>query len=343
MRKLIAILLTIFLVFPLLLSAQATVSVTSWALDRQFYIDAVDQPQIYTTLSSSLMINKLLNEQLGLPPEANTSELESVLKGALTADYMHDEVSGLINELFDYLQGKTDTFAPALDVVPLKTTLQDSQQDAFLIALVAALPPCAPDETPGFGDEGQTACKPAGVSDDLLSEQILKPALPALLATIPDEISLEGEFQNLQENANWLTFIPGMAFPASVILSVLVLVFIAVCAWYVTALISDASWRVRLQWLGWTLLVPAVLIFLLGFATQSGIPAYWVSFGLDSANLSGTPFGPELNETLRIISASALPRVASAFQMVGGISGALSIALIFWGIATPRVKREELE
>jgi hypothetical protein len=343
MRKFIAIFLVIFLVFPLLLSAQAAISVTSWALDRQFYIDTLDQPQIYSTLTTSPMIDKLLHVRLGLPPEADTSELESILKGILTTDYMRGQVSEFINALFDYLQGKTDTFAPTLDAVPLKTALEGSQQDAFLNALVAALPPCGPNQIPGFGGEGQTACKPAGIPDDLLVEQVLKPALPSILSAVPDEIPLEGEFQNWQESARWRTFLPGMAVPASVILSLLVLVFIAACAWYVAALISDTSWRVRLQWLGWTLLVPAALIFLLGFTAQSGIPAYWIRFGLDSADLSNTPFGPELNETLRIISVSAIPRIASAFQMVGGISGALSIALIFWGIATPRKRRKELE
>ena len=343
MRKFVAILLAIFLVFPLLLSAQAAVSVTSWALDRQFYIDALDQPQVYVAFTSGPMINKLLHDQIGLPPEADTTELESVLKGTLTPDYMRTEVSKLINTLFDYLQGKTDTFAPVLDAVPLKTSLGGSQQDAFLYALAAALPACGPGQTPGFGGESQTACKPADVSDDLLVEQVLKLALPSILSTVPDVIPLEGEFQNWQEAARWRTFVPGMAVPASVILSVLMLVSIAAFTWYLAALISDASWRVRLGWLGWMLLVPSVLIFLLGFATQSGISAYWISFGLESANLSNTPLGPELNEILRIISISALPRAANAFQMVGGISGALSIALIFWGIVTPRMNRKEFK
>jgi hypothetical protein len=343
MRKFIAILLTIFLVFPLLLSAQATASVTSWALDRQFYIDALDQPQVYTAFTSGPMIDTLLHERLGLPLEADTSKLESVLKSVLTPDYMRDRLSGVINALFDYLQGKTDTFAPTLDVVPLKTALDGEHQDAFLNALVAALPTCAPGQTPGFGSKEQTACKPVGVPDDLLVEQILKPALPGILSAVPDEIPLEGEFQDWQEAARWRTFLPGMAVPASIILGLLILVSIAACTWYLVALISDSSWRVRLGWLGWTLLVPAVLIFMLGFASQSGITAYWVSYGLEAASLSRTPFGPELDETLRFVSLSALPRVANTFQMVGGISGALAITLIFWGIVTPRVKHKELE
>jgi len=343
MRKLIVIILAITLVFPLLLSAQAVVSVSSWALDRQFYIDALDQPKIFSTLTSSPMIDKFLHERLELPPEADTSKLVSVLKGILTTNYIRGEVSVFINTLFDYLQGKTDTFAPTLNLVPLKTALEGSQQDTFLNALVIALPSCAPGQTPGFGGEEQTACKPIGVSDELLVDQVLKPALPNILSTIPDEFPLESKLEFLQEPARWRSFLPGMAVPASIILGIVVLIFIAIFAWYVTAIISDASWHVRLKWLGWMLLVPAVLIFTLSLATQSGIPTYWISFGLDNASLSNTPFGPDLNESLRIITVSSLPRVASAFQMVGGISGAVAIALIFWGIATPRKKREETE
>ena len=342
MRKFIAVFFSIILVFPLLLSTQVAVSVTTWALDRHFYIDALDQPQVYEAITSGPLIDKLLHDRFGLPPESDTSELKSVLKGILTHDYMREQVGGIINTLFDYLQGKTDTFAPVLDIVPLKNALEGSQQDAFLNALVAAMPTCAPGQVPGIGSEGQLPCKPGGVSDDFLTEQILKPALPGIISAVPDEIPLEGEFLNWQEEARWRTFLPGMAVPASIILSMLVLVFIAAGVWYLTALISDSSWRVRLQWLGWSLLIPAALIFLLGFAVQSGMPVYWIQFGLERTDLIGTAFSQVLDEAPHIISVAALPRIANAFQMVGGICGGVSLALIFWGIATPREKLKEV-
>jgi len=343
MRKLIAIILAIILVFPLLLSAQVTVSAASWALDRQFYIDTLDEPKIYSTLTSGHLIDKLLHEQLGLPLEVDTTELESILQDLLTTEYLSSQVDRFVNDYFDYLQGESEAFAPTLDLIPIKTALDSSEQDAFLDALVAALPTCTPDQKPSFEVGNLILCKPDGVLFNLLADTLLKPMMPMIMGAIPDEIPLEDEFQDWQVSDRLDTFTPGMAFPANIILGIVVLVFIAIFAWYVTALISDASWHVRLKWLGWMLLVPAVLIFMLSLATQSGIPTYWIRFGLDRANLSGTPFGPELNVALNTISASALPRVASAFQMVGGICGALAIALIFWGIATPRKKREETE
>lgn len=342
MRKFIAILLVIFLVFPLLLSAQAAVSVSSWALDRQFYIDVLGQEQVYSTLTTGPTIEKMINDQLNLPAEMDTRELESIIKEILTPQYMRDQVSAFFNELFDYLQGKTDTFAPTIDIVPLKTALETDQQDVFLTALVAVLPICEPGQTPGFGGEGQTACKFAGISDEQLLDKVLKPALPGIIAALPDEVPLEGIFTTFQETSRWRSFIPGMAVPASIILSLLILVFISVCAWYLTALIADSSWYFRLQWLGWMLLIPAVLIFLIGLADQSGIAAFWIRFGLERANLSAVPFGTSLGETLRMVTTAALPRVANSFKMVGGVCAGISITLIFWGIATPRRKPEEI-
>ena len=104
--------------------------------------------------------------------------------------------------------------------------------------------------------------------------------------------------------------------------------------WAVASLVSGTL--ARAAWLGWMLLIPAVIVFLMSISTQGGLSAYWIRFGLERADLSGTPFGPGLRDTLETVALAALPRVASAFQMVSGISGAIALTLIFWGIATPR-------
>jgi hypothetical protein len=342
LRKLIALFLTISLVFPLLLGTQAVMSVSSWALDRQFYIDTMNQEQVYSALTSGPLFEKLISSQLNLPATVDTHELERIVQSALSTDYMHSQVDAFIQSLFDYFQGKSDTFSPTLDIAPLKIALEGDQQDAFLTALVAALPNCEPGQNPGFGSENQTACKLSGVSDELLVNQVIKPALPGIIAALPDEIPLDGYLMSFQETSSWRSFIPGIAIPASMILSVLVLVFLAVSAWYITALIADASWHSRLQWLGWMLLVPSALIFFIGFVDQSGILDFWVRFGLERANFSSVPFGDLLGETLQVIAESALPRVTNTFRMVGGICSGLSAALIFWGIVTPKGKPEQI-
>jgi hypothetical protein len=315
--------------------------VITFALDRDFYTDTLDQPAVYKALSAGPFIDQVLITQLRLPPDADTTALKNIFESVLTTDYMKEQVSAYLNELFDYLQGKTESFTPVIDLKPIKAVIAGDQQDAFLAALLQALPECAPGQTPGFGSENESACKPAGVLDEWIIEIALKPALPTILARLPDEMPIQGEAIATHDNMRWRSAAPGMATPASILLSVLVLAFIAVVVWYVTALIADAGWHGRLQWLGWTLLIPSLLVFLMSFAGLGGISAYWIRFGLERAQMGATPFGPGLVDPLQMVAAAALPRIANAFKMVGGIGGAFGLVFIFWGIATPRRKIEK--
>ena len=128
-----------------------------------------------------------------------------------------------------------------------------------------------------------------------------------------------------------------MAVPASLLLSGIAFILIALSLWYLAALIADDAWRNRLQWLGWMLMIPSTVIFLTGVAAASNIPVFWANYGLDRANFNGLPFfGPGLREALRAIIRAAIPRVSTSFLMVGGISGALALGLIFWGLMTSK-------
>lgn len=342
MRKIIALVFAVIIVFPLLLSALVVTSISTWMLDRQFYIDTLSQPQVYSVFLSGPMVEKLIISQLNLPVNLNDSELQPVMQDIFTPQYVQAQVSMVINTLFDYLQGKTDTFTPTLDITPLKAALQGDQQDAFLTVLFSALPVCQPGQIPGFGKDGQTLCKPSGFSDQLLMNMVVKPALPLLIAALPDKLPLKGTFTTFQETSSWRSFVPGMAVPASIFLSLIILVCFAIFTWYTTALIADASWHHRLQWLGWMLLIPALLIFLVGYADQSGITAYWIRYGVERANLPASPFGAVLSEFLQAVAFAAGPRIMNAFKMVGGISIGVSLVLIFWGIATPKNIPEDI-
>jgi hypothetical protein len=66
------------------------------------------------------------------------------------------------------------------------------------------------------------------------------------------------------------------------------------------------------------------------------IPNYWINLGLERATLSGMPLGIGMRETLRAVISASLLRVADSFMMVGGISSAIGLGLIFWGLATPK-------
>jgi hypothetical protein len=337
MRKFTAIILAVILVIPFLLAAQALVSISIFMMDRQFYIDTLDNDQVYKTLVSGTLIPDFLKNGLALPEGIDASQLGSVFESVLDRNYLKSQVASVVDDVFDYLQGKQEDFSPVVDLTPLKTALTGDKQDEFLLALAQALPDCEPGQIPGIGGSEFTACKPQGVTPEMLANDYLKPILPSALAQIPNQILLVENWEEMQSYRNYRSFIPGMAVPASLLLSGIVFILIASGLWYLDALIADDAWRTRLQWLGWTLMIPSFLIFLIGLTAASTIPVYWVNFGLDRANLSAMPFfGPGLQEALRTIIRAAIPRVSESFLMVGGISGALALGLIFWGLMTSK-------
>lgn len=337
MRKFIAIILAVILVIPMLLAAQALASVSSFIMDRQFYIDTLDNEQVYETLITGTLIPGFLNNGLALPEGIDVTQLASVFESVLDQDYLRSQVSNFMGNAFDYIQGKQETFVPMVDLVPLKSALAGEKQNDFLLALAQSLPDCEPGQIPGIGGSEFSACKPQGVSIDALANDYLKPILPLTLAQIPDQVLLVENWEELQSYRNYQSFIPGMAVPASLLLSGIAFILIALSLWYLSSLIADDAWRNRLQWLGWMLMIPSTVIFLTGLAAASNIPVFWANYGLDRANFNGLPFfGPGLREALRAIIRAAIPRVSTSFLMVGGISGALALGLIFWGLMTSK-------
>jgi hypothetical protein len=320
----------------MLLAGQAAISTVTWLLDRQFYIDALDNEEVYDNLLSDEMLDTILRSQFALPAEADTQPVADVLREIISDDYLQDQISAVVNDFFDYLQGKTSEFNPTISLQPVKTALTEENQAEFMSALLQALPSCAPGELPSIGGENQNICKPQGISDEALMETYLVPAMPAIIAQLPDELPLGEEWQQWQMQERWRSFIPGMAVPASLMLSVLALAFVAVCLWYLTALIADAGWRGRLQWLGWSLLIPSVTIFALGFLVNSSSALYWLNYWMRNGHVTLYPSVLGTQAIIQAVSASILPRISSAFMMVGGVCGSLSLGLILWGLMTPR-------
>lgn len=298
--------------------------------------------QIYQVLLSDETIENALRDYLSIPPDVDTQGLEDVLQSIINEEYLKEQVGVAVNGLFDYLQGVTEEFDPILDLQPLKTELTEEKQEEFLNELATVLPVCGPDETPGFGGEDGKSCKPQGMSDEDLIANYLEPALPQMLAYVPDELPLGEQWQRWENQQTWRRFLPGMALPAGLMLSILILAFIALLLWYLTALIADSGWRGRLQWLGWMLIIPSALTFLLGVMLQSNAPLFWMRYGLGRLSLRGLPANLATPETIKMLIEPVLPYLINAFLMVGGICGSIALGLIIWGLMTPRKRQPDM-
>jgi len=336
MRKLIAFLLAIALVFPLILAAQVLGSVNTFVLDRDFYIKTLDSDQVYDSLLSDATIRGILGDYFLLPADTDYSQVVAVLRSVVTRDYLKEQTTVIVNGFFDYMQGRTESFAPVIDLLPIKSILAEEKLNEMLQAIAAILPVCEEGQVPGIDFKEQKACKPAGLSDEVLSQDYLKPVFPLILGMVPNEIPIGEKWDEMRVTRNWGPLTTGMALPASLMLVTIFLVFIAASCWYLTALISDQTWRLRLLWLGWMLIIPSALVFIIGLAVLADIPNYWINLGIESATMSGVPLGIGLRESLNAVISGSLSRVANAFMMVGGISSTIGLGFIFWGLATPK-------
>jgi hypothetical protein len=336
MRKLLALLITLALVFPFILSAQVLFSVNSFILDRNFYLQTLDNNQVYESLMSDSLINAMIGTYLPLPPDADLSKIKGGLESVITHEYLKEQIDIFVNGFFDYLQGKTSSFSPVVNLVPVKVTLSSEKQDELLAAIAAIIPVCEPGQMPGIDTANQNTCKTAGISDEILVKDYLKPVFPMVLAQIPDEVPIGTKWDELLASRNWGPFASGMALPASLMLISVFITFVAASFWYIASLIADGSWRVRLLWLGWTLMIPSALIFIIGLSISTDISNYWINLGLERVSFNNSLFGAGLRETLRVVVSGSLPRVASSLMMVSGISGAVSLGFIFWGLVTTR-------
>jgi len=336
MRKIIAFLIAATLVFPLILAAQLLFSVNSFILDRDFYIGTLDNDKIYDSLLSDDTIDEILGEYLPLPAETDYSQIGNILKSVITRDYLKEQIAIFTNGFFDYLQGKSKSFSPVIDLTPIKTALAEEKMDELLQAIAVMMPVCEPGQVPGIDFKEQKACKPAGLSDEVLKQDYLTPVFPLILGMVPNEIPIGDNWEEIRVTRNWGPFASGMALPASLMLISIFLAFLSACTWYVAALISDVSWRVRFMWLGWMLIIPSAIIFILGLAVLADIPNYWINLGIDRTNMSGIPFGNGMREPLRAVINGSLVRVANTLMILGGISSAIGLGFIFWGLATPK-------
>jgi hypothetical protein len=333
MRKLLALFLIVVLVFPLILATLALISVSSWALDRSFYTNLLGDTRLYEVLLSEdlpIYFNRQIAREVDSLP---VGALSNALREVVTPQYLRDEALRIVNDAFDALEGRGSAFNLYLDVQPIKTALQGDGGRRFAQKLAASLPTCAASQEPVAPGGTLVRCLPSSVSVDQAAS-IITTALPTFLDKIPNQIDLSRDQIDLRRDFRGSEFWMGLVGTDGLNLAIVVMVFIAGSFWLVAALIAGEDRRQRLQWLGWSLIVPAILIFLIGMAINSGVAGGWVRFGLNDIRFNGIETSLAFQQALFDVAAGALNTIANGFLATGAVSGAIALALIAWGAAT---------
>jgi len=352
MRQAGALILVIVLAVPLALAALSVLSVSPWALERQFYLDLLSEPRIYEALLQEVLNGEVIPDEAILDEGIRlygVSELEGLnaksraalvkaMREALTADYLRGEGARNTNGVFDALEGKQRPFEPYLDLEPLKRRLRGEAGRRFARDFVQELPGCAEGEDPFGGGAGIPRCLPRGMTAEQ-AEALVRESLPELADRLPDHwpIAPLEEAGGLEWERR--LFVPVIGTSRLVLLGVLLGV-VSVGALLGAAFLAGQNRRETVLWIGWPLLVPAALIFLGGLsllaASHLGRPLF-----MDDP-LLGPAFArmPETAEALYAMVRSVLRRVASGFLTWGGIALGAAVGLIVWGYLIPRERPE---
>jgi hypothetical protein len=335
LRKLIALLLLIVLVWPLAFATLTLLSINSWVLDRNFYVDLLDDPRLYEALLSQdlpLYINNRwfprdINSDL--PPAA----LDKALREVMTPQYLRDEAVRIVNQAFDTLEGKSAALDLYMDLAPVKAALQGAGGAQFANVLAAQLPACAAGQEPQIAGSTLIRCRASDVSVAAATQQIVT-ALPAFVDKIPDQISLSRDPFDLR--ADWRPF--NLIFLGNLGLGMTVGLLIGLVAvvWLVAAFIGGSNQRERLSWLGWSLMVPAALILISGIVLSAPLITSNIYMGLDQARftMEGVPYSEAFRQAVIEITSKALSAVGSGFLWSGLASTLIALGLIIWGAYT---------
>ncbi len=329
MRRVPAILMVIFLVCPLFFAALLAVSVSTWALDRGFYTRLIDDARLY---------------EVPTPPDATTTwiadempGLQSLAHGAralrevVTPAYMHGQAVSILNQVFDVLEACAAAYDVSVDLGPLKAALRGEPGKRFALALAQDLPVGGSSfaMSPGRFPE----VRPSSISVERAAA-IIEQGLPGFVRTIPDRVRLSDSWSFREASV-----LMGGGLRVSVrgvmIFADVILLLLAAGLWVAAGFIGGANRFQRLQWMGWSLLVPAAGVFLIGLLALLPIVFPWVQWGIESAHLDQSGFTASFVAALVDLARRAVSRVGGGFLAAGAVSAGVAIGLLTWSWSMP--------
>ena len=335
MRSFPAALIVVFLVFPLFVAALAAVGVSTWVLDRNFYAAILSDSRLYQVpdgLSGATRIT------VDLPGRSRLSLSASprALKEVLPPDYVRNQALGVLGSMFDFLEGKAVVFDPLIDLEPIKKALVGPEGRRFARRV-------AEDLAVGSAG-GPFVIRPGRLPDSRPSTisveraaALIEAGLPAFANAIPLRVRLTDAF-------GWGEVVRGQEWHGSVlrvlVIADVVVLFVACAFWVAAAFLGGVDTRRRLQWLGWSLLAPAALVFVIGLVITIAAFAAAARSSLASADMGALRFSPAFATAVFDAARFAMRRIGIGFLATGAVAAGVSMALLGVSWSMPQERRQ---
>lgn len=329
MRKFIALVVFIFPFLPLACGALGLLAVNSWILDRNFYASVADDPRLYQALLDEDLPAYLMQDTQNSGGDIPAAALAAGLQTVVTTDYLRDQSVNVVNDVFDFLDGKTTTLDLSLDLQPILTALSSPDgRAAFAQAVAENLPVCDGTQAAYPASSKLPVCRPSDESAAVVSEQIQK-ALPGVIETLPTTLALSDPVKADPTTQEGISALRGVL--NSGILSVaLGAAFFGV----MVGLLGGDGLRGKLRWMGAALIVPALMVLGLGLAMSQGNMT-WLNSATTEFRVNGELVDPNFDAAALAVFETVFQRVGNSFSTTGLLASAVSIALFFAGLVLP--------
>ncbi len=333
MRKVLAVFVILLIVVPLLVTTLSTVSVSTWVFSRAFYQNLFASPTLYETALAEGLPDRLDDHETAadrLPVEAVRQGVRQVV----TPEYLTAEGNRLVNEWFDYLDGRTYRLDLQFNMKPIKEALLGEGGARFAGAMAAALPACLPGEVSVHAETELLRCLPEGMSTAEATGKI-EAVIPDLVTDTPDFVPLGDVTVNRERQYGYRTVSYGAVGRAGMGLAIVTLMVLSGLFWLGASVLGGEDARGRLQWMGWSALAPALITVLFGLLSSPNFASAWLSFGLAQARANGESISLTAQQLIVDSTRLALGPISNGFLVVGGIAAAMALGLLVWGWLTP--------
>jgi hypothetical protein len=337
MRRVPAILIIVFFACPLFFASFIAIAVSTWTLDRHFYLSLLDDERLFQVpdaVGSASWSEAVIAGTGGL-------RWKSVGRAAavvLTPGYLRGQAARVVNQVFDFFDGRNRQFDISIDTTPVKAALRGDAGRKFARLLAEDLPVGGSAADFKVRGDRLPVSRPPNVSVDRAAAVILS-GLPKLVDAIPDTIRL-GDAPWFRTGPHVLVGGPRFHLFGWFLGATMILLLIAGGFWTAAAFVGGETKFERLQWFGWSLLAPAAGVLLLGLLVMVSTLAPWISWGIENAELQPLGFNAPFISALIDAARRVVARVGVGFLATGGIGAGISLGLLAWSWSIPRDERK---
>jgi hypothetical protein len=334
MRRVPAILIVVFLACPLLFASLVAISLSTWTMDRHFYLSLFDDARLFQVpdaVSSASWSASVVEGTGGLQWRSIGRAAATVL----TPDYLRGQALRVVNQVFDYFDGKSRRLDISIDTAPLKAALRGDAGRRFSRLLAEDLPVGGSPADFTLRPGRLPVSRPSSLSVDRAAA-IIQSGLPTFMSSIPDTVRLSDD-PRVHIEADWWGRGPWFNVFGAFLFADVILLLLAGGFLTAAAFIGGETRFERLQWFGWPLLATAAAVLLTGLLV---FLSPWVRWGIENARLDIHGFNAAFISAVIDAARHLVSRIGIGFLATGGITAGASLGLLAWSWSIPHIERK---